>query len=94
MSSYGVGVTITELSPITHIDVKRLSLTPSRDADTEEHDDMIDTDDAVAGVDIKMSPTNPGKATVTYQPNIHSLQQDLRREKHPLQVLWEIISFV
>ena len=55
---------------------------------------MIDTDDAVAGVDIKMSPTNPGKATVTYQPNIHSLQQDLRREKHPLQVLWEIISFV
>ena len=36
-----------------------------------------------------MSPTDPGKVTVNYKPDIKQLEQDLRKEKHPLQLLVE-----
>ena len=43
----------------------------------------------VAGAEILMSPTNPGKVTVNYQPDIKELEHDLRQEKHPLQLVVE-----
>ena len=33
-----------------------------------------------------MSPTDPGKVTVSYTPDVMKLEHDLRHEKHPLQV--------
>ena len=33
-----------------------------------------------------MSPTDPGKVTVSYSPDVRTLEHDLRHEKHPLQV--------
>ena len=38
------------------------------------------------GADIIMSPTNPGKVTVSYSPNVKKLQHKLKSGKHPLQV--------
>lgn len=87
LSSYGMGVTISEMSDITHIDVKRLSLSASAKDSSKEKQDDNDADSELAGVDIKLSPTDPGKATVTYMPNIQELERDLKNEKHPLQVL-------
>ena len=45
------------------------------------------------GADIIMSPTNPGKVTVSYNPNVKRLQHKLKSGKHPLQVMLKIINF-
>ena len=91
LSSYSVGVSITETTNITSIDVKRLSFrketTEGGDATEEAGGDEAEGE--LAGAEILMSPTNPGKVTVNYQPDIKALEQDLRREKHPLQLVVE-----
>ena len=92
LSSYSVGVSITETNNITSIDVKRLSfrkeMTDSGGNATEEAGGD-EAEGELAGAEILMSPTNPGKVTVNYQPDIKALEQDLRREKHPLQLVVE-----
>ena len=60
------------------------SLEEEDDSDTTEN--HINNESRVEGAEILMSPTNPGKATVSYAPNIRKLEHELRHEKHPLQV--------
>ena len=83
LASYSVGVSITETSDISHIAVRRLSF--KRREDQEEERDS----DEVEGAEIMMSPTDPGKVTITYNPDVRRLQTELRSEKHPLQLIVE-----
>ena len=83
LASYSVGVSITETSDISHIAVRRLSF--KRREDQEEDRDS----DEVEGAEIMMSPTDPGKVTITYNPDVRQLQTELRSEKHPLQLIVE-----
>ena len=91
LSSYSVGVSITETTNITSIDVKRLSFRKemTEGGNVTEEADSEAVEGELAGAEILMSPTNPGKVTVNYQPDIKELEQDLRREKHPLQLVVE-----
>ena len=98
LSSYSVGVSITETTNITSIDVKRLSFRKemtgggnvTEEAGGEEEEKEEEEEEGeLAGAEILMSPTNPGKVTVNYQPDIRALELDLRREKHPLQLVVE-----
>merc|ERR550532_2637077 len=36
-----------------------------------------------------MSPTDPGKVTITYNPDVRRLQTELRHQNHPLQLIVE-----
>ena len=76
LASYSLGLTITETRAISSLAVRRLSLRPEAAAGGEE----------VAGAEVLMSPTDPGKVTVSYTPDVRTLEHDLRHEKHPLQV--------
>ena len=76
LASYSLGLTITETRAISSLAVRRLSLRPEAAAGGEE----------VAGAEVLMSPTDPGKVTVSYMPDVMKLEHDLRHEKHPLQV--------
>ena len=86
LSSYSVGVSITEMSDITHISVNRLSYKRGPESKEATGDNHINEEEEVEGAEIMMSPTNPGKVTVNYAPNVKTLQHELRHEKHPLQV--------
>ena len=80
LASYSVGVSITETTEISQIGVRRLSFKQGASDDSEE---------TVEGAEIMMSPTDPGKVTITYNPDVRRLQTELRTEKHPLQLLVE-----
>ena len=86
LSSYSVGVSITETSQISHIDVKRLSF--RRKEDSKEADVGGESGE-VPGAEIMMSPTDPGKVTITYNPDVRRLQTELRHQNHPLQLIVE-----
>ena len=86
LSSYSVGVSITEMSDITHISVNRLSYKRGPESQEATGDNHINEEEEVEGAEIMMSPTNTGKVTVNYAPNVKTLQHELRHEKHPLQV--------
>ena len=91
LSSYSLGVSITETNNITSIDVRRLSFRKEMAEGGNATEDAVgdEAEGELAGAEILMSPTNPGKVTVNYQPDIKALEQDLRREKHPLQLVVE-----
>ena len=80
LASYSVGVSITETTEISQIGVRRLSFKQGASDDSEE---------TVEGAEIMMSPTDPGKVTITYNPDVRRLQTELRTEKHPLQLIVE-----
>ena len=86
LASYSVGVSITETSQISHIDVKRLSF--RRKEDSKEADVGGESGE-VPGAEIMMSPTDPGKVTITYNPDVRRLQTELRHQNHPLQLIVE-----
>ena len=79
LKHFSVGVTITEQLNITMIAVPRL-----KTIQVEDRDSVGGT---LEGAEIMMSPTTPGKVTVSYNPNIKKLQHRLRSVKHPLQVI-------
>lgn len=80
LSHFSLGVSITEQKNITYIAVPKLR----RHAEVEQN-----ADGSLEGADIIMSPTNPGKVTVNYNPDVKKLQHQLKSgtgKKHPLQV--------
>ena len=83
LSHFSIGVSITEQRNITHIAVPKL-----RRQEVGEN-----ADGSLEEADILMSPTNPGKVTVSYNPNIGKLQDKLKDGKHPLQVQLNCFSF-
>ena len=78
LKHFSVGVTITEQLNITMIAVPRLKTIQVEDRDS--------AGETLEGAEIMMSPTTPGKVTVSYNRNIKKLQHRLRSVKHPLQV--------
>ena len=76
LSHFSIGVSITEQRNITHIAIPKL-----RRQEVGEN-----ADGSLEEADILMSPTNPGKVTVSYNPNVRKLQHKLKAGKHPLQV--------
>lgn len=85
------GISITETTNITQIDVNRLSFRKqvTEGGNATDAAAAEDDEEQLAGAEILMSPTNLGKVTVNYKPDIRLLEQDLRREKHPLQLVVE-----
>jgi len=79
LSHFSLGVSITEQRNITHITVPEL----------RRHDMEQNADGSLEDADISMSPTDPGKVTVNYNPNVKKLQQKLKSGKHPLQFVLE-----
>eukprot|EP00092_Neocalanus_flemingeri_P002183 GFUD01002323.1.p1 GENE.GFUD01002323.1~~GFUD01002323.1.p1 ORF type:complete len:676 (-),score=217.81 GFUD01002323.1:157-2109(-) len=79
LSHFSLGVSITEQRNITHIAVPEL-----RRQEVEQN-----AEGSLEGADIIMSPTNPGKVTVNYNPNVKKLQHQLKSGKHPLQFVLE-----
>ena len=80
LSHFSIGVSITEQRNITHIAVPKL----------RRHEVEDNADGSLEGAEIIMSPTNQGKVTVSYNPNIKKLQHKLKSGKHPLQVLLKV----
>ena len=78
LASYSVGVSITETMEISQIGARRLSFKQGASDDSEE---------TVEGAEIMMSPTDPGKVTISYNPDVRRLQTEPRTEKHPLQLI-------
>ena len=82
LSHFSLGVSITEQRNITYIAVPKL----------RRHEVGHNAEGSLDGADIIMSPTNPGKVTVSYNPNVKKLQHKLKSGKHPLQVRLKVIN--
>ena len=80
LSHFSIGVSITEQRNITYIAVPKL----------RRHEVEDNADGSLEGAEMIMSPTNPGKVTVSYNPNVKKLQHKLKSGKHPLQVLLKV----
>merc|ERR1719474_758148 len=79
LSHFSIGVSITEQRNITHIAVPKL-----RRQEVGEN-----AEGSLEEATILMSPTNPGKVTVSYNPNVRKFQHKLKAGKHPLQFVLE-----
>ena len=77
LGHFSLAVSITEQRNITHIAVPPL----------RRQKEGPGAGGSLEGAEIIMSPTHPGKVTVNYNPDIHTLQRQLKLGKHPLQVL-------
>jgi len=79
LSHFSLGMSITEQRNITYIATPPL----------KRHMGEKNADGTLDGANILMSPTDPGKVTVSYNPDLKKLQHKLKEGKHPLQFVLE-----
>merc|ERR1719357_1965795 len=72
-------MSITEQRNITYIATLPL----------KRHMGEKNADGTLDGANIMMSPTDPGKVTLSYNPDLKKLQHKLKEGKHPLQFVLE-----